>query len=131
MSPTHDSRTIDLAAGDLRHHLVVQSKARQAVGSRGQAVPTEGAEWGADSGSYPGIPASLLGLAGKKLEIARQLVPTATHEIVTRWFPGMSTKKRFKLGDRVFAIGHMLNVLEMNAKLMFTCTEDQSTETSG
>lgn len=121
-SPTHRPDTVDIDAGDLRHVLAVQVKTEAAVGTRGQPSFI----WGPDSQAT--IRASLMPLTGRKFEIARQLVPSATHEVATRWFSGMSVKKRLKFGTRIFNVGHMLNVMEMNTKLLLTVTEDQATE---
>lgn len=122
MTTTHDATTVEIYAGDLQQVLTVEVKATGPKGTRGEP-PAD--PWGQDGDSPTTVRASILPLSGRKFEIARQLVPTATHEIATRWYPGMTPKKRFKRGDRIFNIGHVLNVLEMDLKLLFTCTEDQ------
>ena len=126
MTATHDGRTLDIEPGDLRHVAQVQVKAEQSVDSRGKPTFL----WSPDVGGLASVRCSIIPLSGRKAEISRQLEPTATHEIVTRYFHGMSAKKRLVFNGRIFNIGNMLNVLEQNVKLMFTCTEDQSGEST-
>ena len=46
-------------------------------------------------------------LRGRELEQARQLFAKAEHRVVIRHRKGVTTRMRFKFGDRVFYIGHV------------------------
>ncbi len=118
ISVTHNHADPRIDAGDLDRLLTVEVKQESAVGSRGQAV----FDWVTDPDT-PHIRGSVLPLTGRKLQVARQLVEHATCEIVTRYFRGMGPKKRLRLGNSVFNVGAVLDVLERNAKLVFTASE--------
>lgn len=63
-------------------------------------------------------------LTGRKLEIARQYVPTASHLVTMRFRTLNENKHRlvYKLG-RVLNIGRLVDVEERHVKLEITCTE--------
>jgi len=69
----------DIEAGELRHLVTIQAKAVATdANSRGHAART----W---SDSISNVNAKIETPSGRKLELARQLVPTATHVITLRY----------------------------------------------
>lgn len=68
----------NIAAGELRHLVTIQQKAIGADDTRGHPART----W---SDSIAKVPAKIQTPTGRKLELARQLVPTATHLIDMRF----------------------------------------------
>jgi head-tail adaptor len=63
-------------------------------------------------------------LGGRQAEIGRQLVATASHRIVMRHMPGIGPKHRIKFGSRIFNVGHVRNVEELDNVLEITATEE-------
>jgi SPP1 family predicted phage head-tail adaptor len=64
--------------------------------------------------------------AGRKLELARQLVPSATHTITMRYRVLDVNANRLNCRGRIFYIGHQEDVEERHVKLILTCTEQLS-----
>lgn len=78
------------------------------------------------------VPAKVVPLSGTRAEIARQLVPTATHQVELHYRsdipagPSGAIRHYVMLGSRTLRIGHVANVEERNRKLVLTCTEEPS-----
>lgn len=71
-----------------------------------------------------GMQVAIRQLSARETELARQLYPTATHELRTRYFNlGRDVTARFVFGERAFNIHTFNNVGERNIELTFTCTE--------
>lgn len=60
---------------------------------------------------------------GRKLEIARQLVSSATHQMEMLYRPLDANIHRINYKGRIFAIGHVNDVDEMHVKMILTLTE--------
>jgi SPP1 family predicted phage head-tail adaptor len=104
-------------AGQLRHLVTIEIPTVVGTGSRGQdeyAYTELGNVW-----------ADIEPLQGKKLEISRQLVATATHQVTTRYLPGVVPEGRVTFGQRVFQIGYVINKDERNVTLQLLATEVQ------
>jgi SPP1 family predicted phage head-tail adaptor len=105
-------------AGDLRQRVLVQTKNITGTGDRGQPVYAWETRLKA--------PAYVEPLQGRKLEIARQLVPTATHEVHLRYCQ-LGPQERLVLdGSRVLNIGYVTNKLENEFMHQALCTEVQN-----
>lgn len=109
---------IAIKAGDLKHKVNIEINT-PSTGDRGQPV----ADW---TTLYAGVPAKIDDLVGKKLEIARQMVATATHQLTLRYLPGIGVDNRINFGGRIFNIGYIQNIQEQNFQLVITATEQQS-----
>jgi len=107
-----------MRAGELKHLVSIEHKSITGTGDRGQPVFT----WTALASN---VPAKITPLTGRKLEIARQLVPTATHEVMTRYVANVTAHMRINFGGRILNIGNVNNKEELNFTLTFTCTEEQ------
>lgn len=102
--------------GKLRHYLTIERKHVTSTGDRGQPVYT----W---QTLYANVSCWVEPLQGRKLEIARQLVPTATHHVTLR-FHDIDARDRFNMGGRVFNVGNINNFEERNIYMVATCTEE-------
>lgn len=72
------------------------------------------------------VPAKIEPLSGRKLELARQIVPTATHEITIRYLAGVVPDQgQVTFGSRTFNIGAVRDVMETQFAMVLTCTERQ------
>jgi SPP1 family predicted phage head-tail adaptor len=70
--------------------------------------------------------ASIEQLSQRRLELARQLVSSATHEITIRYISGVKFGCRVLFDGRTFNIGNVNNLKEVNLLMVLTCTEVQS-----
>jgi head-tail adaptor len=107
-----------MRAGSLRYYVDVQRKMLDALhplGDRGQDNFT----WQA----HLNIPIGIEPLSGRKLEIARQLVPTATHKLTFRAHE-ITPRDRFKWGERIFNIGYLLRKDERPFEMEAYVTEE-------
>jgi SPP1 family predicted phage head-tail adaptor len=89
-------------AGKLRELITVQQKTVSGTGDRGQPVYT----WTTFAQVYAEI--EPLPPTGKKTEIARQLVATATHQFTIRYLTGLTPQMRIvdSVGN-VYTIGYV------------------------
>jgi len=62
-------------------------------------------------------------LTGDESTIAGQVVGDVTHEVTMRYHGGESPKDRIKFGERVLEIRRVLNVNELNKKIVCLCNE--------
>lgn len=89
-------------AGRLRNFVTVQQKSLAGSGDRGQPVYS----WTTFAQIYAEI--EPLPTAGKKMEIARQLVATATHQVTIRYLAGLTPEMRIvDLNGVVYQIGYV------------------------
>ena len=116
--PTKPTNTV--SAGKLRHKITVQQKTQTSTGDRGQPV------YGWTTLATPYASLDSLGAIGKKAEIARQLVATATHEITLRYLAGLDERCRVQWNGRTFNIGYIWNHEERNIWLTLLCTEQKT-----
>jgi len=103
--------------GELRHLITITlDVATGGVGDRGQGeytTTTLGQMW-----------AKIEPLTGRKMEIARQLVATATHTITCRPLDGVIPACKVVFGDRTFNVGSVVNKLERGILLELLCSEE-------
>lgn len=67
--------------------------------------------------------ASVVPLAGRELERAREVVANATHQVKTRYRDGINTRKRLRHDNRILNIEAAQNVDERDRELILTCVE--------
>ncbi len=111
--------SIRIMAGELRHRATIEGK---------PAVMTPGAT---DTRGHPErlwTPrftrwAKIEPLTGRKLEIARQLVPTATHQVTMRFDADVTVRDRVIFEGRTFYIGDVTDIEERKVRMELTCTE--------
>ena len=100
-----------MRAGKLNQLADIQRKTQFGTGTTGQPV----FEWLTLTSN---VPVGITTLAGRKLELSRQLVATATHEVILRDID-IEINDRLKWGDRLLNIGH----LNPDDDITLTCTE--------
>lgn len=107
--------------GDLDKRILIQLDTGTEVDSAGQHVEvwttwtavTDGLLW-----------AGFRALSGREVERASQMQVYATHQITTRWVPGLTAvKMRAVLNGRVFDFGWVNNVNEANVRAEILCSE--------
>lgn len=108
----------NIDAGELRHLVTIQERTDTGPDSRGHPVLA----W---SDAVTGVPAKIENPAGRKLEIARQYVPTATTVITMRYRTISEKDNRIVFRGRTFNIGWANNIEERNVKLELICTEER------
>ncbi len=102
-----------------RTPLDVIQRAALGTGTRGQRVQSDYLA----IGTIRALVRLLSNTSGKKMEICRQLVPTATHLVVTHYNPLLTDRVALRLGTRIFNIGHVDNVDEGNFENQMICIE--------
>jgi len=108
----------NIAAGELRQRLSIQAFTAAANDGYGHTTGT----W---ADSIENVAGKIETPTGRKLELARQMVPTATHVITIRGPRTLDLQlNRLAYGSRVFTIGHVNDVEERHVKLILTCTEE-------
>lgn len=108
-----------MRAGKLRHYVNVEHKVTTGpTDTRGHTV----AEW---QTLYADVPAEVVTLSGREVELARQITASADHRITIRYHSGITEEMRFALGDRVFNIVWINNVDQRNRTLETLCTEEK------
>lgn len=116
--PTKPTNTVD--AGQLRHLVTVQQKTITGTGERGQPLYT----WTTLATPYASV--ENIPPFGKKFEMARQLVATATHEITMRYLSGLTETGRIQWNNRTFTIGYIWNHEERNIWVTLLVTEQKT-----
>jgi|SRR6185369_1909792 len=108
----------NIDAGELYQRVTVQQLTNGADDSRGHPARS----W---ANRLTDIAAKVETPTGRRMEIARQYVPTATHVITIRGPRSVPIKtSRFVYKGRVFNIGWMNDVQERHVRLEFICTEE-------
>ena len=110
------SRRKGQRTGAMRQRLDLQAKGTTSPDSRGQFTDA----WTTE---IPGIPASIKTLFGSDAELTRQVSPTATHKISTRFNSAITEGKRFVMGSRVFSIGPVETFEECRREMLVTVSE--------
>jgi SPP1 family predicted phage head-tail adaptor len=100
-----------MKAAQFKSRVDVQQKVITATGSRGQPLDFA---W---TNVATKVPAKIEELSGRKLEIARQLVPTATHMVTIRYLPQL--KRNMQL---VYKQSLILNIGNISNKQMLNFT---------
>lgn len=108
---------VSLSAGTLRHRLKIQKNEGEGTYDSSYGQVTE--NWQTVSE----LQASVKTLSVRELEFSRQQVADATHQIIHRYNSLVTTKHRYKLGSRIFAIGHIDNVENRNVTQVALCME--------
>jgi SPP1 family predicted phage head-tail adaptor len=67
--------------------------------------------------------AKIESLSGRKLELARQLVSMATHEVTIRYLCGCIPEGQVIFGSRTFNIGAVLDKMENQFEMALICVE--------
>ena len=104
-------------ASDYRHRITITLDTTTGQGDRGQdeyATNTIGS-----------VMARIEPLSGRKLDLARQQIATATHEITIRYLQGVTPECRVIFNGRVFNIGNVNNRLENNFEQCLIVSEIQ------
>ena len=111
-------------SGRLRHTVTIERFVQSGTGTRGQ--PT--GDW---TSLYTDVPAEVVPLSGRQLEIARQMCATASHEITIRHHSSVAPQQRVSFRSRYF---HVEAVTEGDMRLHFMtliCTEQKTGATNG
>jgi len=104
-------------ASDYRHYITIYLREALGLGDRGQTTYTMNV--------VGTVYARITTLEGKKLDLARQVIASATHEIRIRYLEGVTPECDITFGDRVFEIGSVNNRNEVNFEMVLTCIERQ------
>lgn len=108
-----------MRAGQLRHRIKIQ-KQKPIVGEHGQNV-------GCYQTLYDGIHASIVTLTGRELELAHEILATATHTVKCRYLSGVDETCQIIWDCRTLGIGAVMvgDRTNDNRKLGLTmiCTE--------
>ncbi len=89
------------------------------------SVDSRGQRTGADDLKLEAVPAEITTLTGRQLEVARQVVSNATHQVKMRW-PGftLNTKHYLQFGTRKLQIGHIDDSEHIGRELTLLVGED-------
>lgn len=103
-----------IRAGDLRHRVEYQTRT-MSQGTSGESTPffsTQNTRW-----------ARVEPFQGDEKTLAAQQVADVTHMVTLRWQGGERPKDQLLWGSRVFNIRRIVNVDELDKKLVLLCTE--------
>jgi len=106
-------------AGELKQRITIEQKNLTGTGDRGQPVFT----W---ETFKPNVPAKVEQLTGRKLELARQLVASASHEVTIRYLAGLDPTMRVNFGGLILNIGNLSDKLSMHFEIKITCIQQAS-----
>lgn len=114
------SKSLIVAAGELRHQVTVQAPV-YAADARGMSVtPTS---WTAVRTAR----AAIYTAGGRETSAATQIVSQVSHVVKVRWTPDViKPNYRVLFGDRYFTVQFVENVLERNRVLLLYCMEVNS-----
>lgn len=104
-----------IVAGNLRQRLTLQVDTGTTLDNRGAHVEN----WV----NLSILPAQVETLDGKKLDVARQVFPMATHKITMRYYPLDPNLHRFEFEGRIFSIGSIIDAMNQHIKLEVLCKE--------
>lgn len=100
--------------------VILEQRQEQSVGSRGEGVYV----WNIVNSA---LPAAVCPLTGRELELARQILPNASHKITIRYLAGVSVVTwRVVFDSQHYYIGHVQNVEQRDRVLVLTCTTESS-----
>jgi SPP1 family predicted phage head-tail adaptor len=109
-----------LNAGQLKHRIKVEKKDITGTGVRGQPIFT----WEVYATA---VPAHIEMLSGRRLELAKQLLTTASHNVTIRYLEGLT--EECKLTDesgQEYNIGAILNEGMLNFQQVCVCTTQKT-----
>ncbi len=92
-------------------------KVSSGIGSRGEPLLSD---WLSEGTIFAFVQC----MTGRELQIARQVVATATHLVVTRYYSVVTAQKAFRFGQRIFNINLVKNMDEKNQELQSLCSEE-------
>jgi len=104
-----------MRAGMLRHRVTIQSNDDSTQDALGQPQDS----WSTDSTSW----ASISPLNGRELEYAKATHADTTHKITIRYVAAITPEKRIQHNGRTFNILSVIDVDEMNEKLILMAKE--------
>ena len=106
--------TPSIAAGELRHRLVIQARST-AQDSLGGQVAT----W-TDLITVRG---AIKPLTGRELELAQAIATETSHQVSLRYRPGVTAAQRLLYAGRIFNIHAVIDVEERHMKLELLVSE--------
>jgi SPP1 family predicted phage head-tail adaptor len=106
-----------MKSGKLRHIITIQQPALAADGV-GEPVPT----WGTFAAN---IYAQITPLNGAERIQGNQINATVTHNVRTRYMPGVTPKMRILYGSRTLQITNVQNIDERDRELELACVEGE------
>lgn len=112
-----------LRSGKLRHTVTIQSFVITGLGQRGQPQ-------GAWQTLYTDVPAEVVPLSGRQMEISRQTCATASHEITIRHHAGVLPQMRVSFRGRLFHIEYITEGDMRLHYMVLTTTEQQTGATN-
>lgn len=104
-------------AASYRHYCTIEECVKTGEGDRGQDILS----WNA---LYNNVPIGIESLSGRKAELAKQLVSSATHTVCLRYKPLSVKTHRFNFDGRIFRIGYISDIEERHRYLECTVTEE-------
>jgi SPP1 family predicted phage head-tail adaptor len=107
-----------MRAGQYRQFADVEHNVKTTMGDRGQIKP----DW---QTLYSSVPMSIENLSGRQLELARQLIPTATHKVQLRYLSGIAPMMRVAFNGRYFNIESVDEKDFRDRYLTLLCTEQE------
>jgi len=102
-------------AGVYRHYITITLASKTGTGDRGQDTYTVN--------TIVSCFAHIEPLSGRKLELARQLVASATHEITIRYFSGVVPECVVTYQGRSFNVGAVKDLYENQYEMVLAVTE--------
>lgn len=103
-----------IRAGLLRHQVTLQRPR-----TSGDAFGEERAEWE----DVVELRAAITPVSGTEQMAAAQLAATVTHQVTTRYWPGITPRMRLLYGQRVLNIVSVVDVDERRRELRMDCAE--------
>lgn len=103
-----------MRAGLLRHRITIQQKSATRTASGAESVT-----WA----EYDTLWASVEPLAGRELELAKQIHDEVNHRIWIRYRSGVIPEMRVLYGSRKFDILSVVNTAERDIRMQLMCRE--------
>ena len=114
-----------MKAGQLRNYVDVQRKVLLSTGSRGESAYQWETVYSRVPARVQTLTSSTVGEA-KKVEITRQLVPLATHQVTIRYLSGLTESMRFVFNGLVLNIGMIADKENLHFTQDVYCVADMS-----
>lgn len=109
-----------MQCGQLRQYANIESYTKTSSGDRGQPVGT----WNV---LYASVPMGIVELDGRQLELAKQLVASATHKVTIRYIANMlPITMRVNFNGRLLRIEHVGELDFRQRYLILTCCEQKT-----
>jgi SPP1 family predicted phage head-tail adaptor len=121
----------NIDAGELNQQIVIQAKVVTGTDSRGHPIRSYPALTG-DPVAGTLVRCKVETLSGRKGEIAKELVPSATHMVTMRYRAGLNeeTNRLVYKAGRVMNINQLNDVGERHVRLEILCTEQKTNATA-